>query len=89
MRESTIYQKWRSEALKEGRVEGRAEGIQREAEFILRLAQRRLGSLPPQMSSQIRGLPIEQIETLGEFLLDIATLSELEDWLQDQSQGSR
>ena len=89
MRESTIYQKWRSEGLAEGRVEGRAEGIQREAEFILRLAQRRLGSIPQQVSTQIRGLPIEQIETLGDFLLDIASLSELEDWLRDQSQGSR
>jgi predicted transposase YdaD len=92
MRESVIYQKWRAEALKEGRAEGRAEGqvegIRRESEFVLRLLQRRMGAVPEEWLARIRSLPIEQIEALGEALLGFESLTDLEGWLQTHTQGS-
>lgn len=100
MRESVIYQKWRAEALKEGRAEGRAEGriegIRRESEFILRLVQRWMGAVPEawldgprrRWRERIRSLPIEQIEALGGSLLGFESPADLERWLQIHTQGS-
>ncbi|MDG2990917.1 Rpn family recombination-promoting nuclease/putative transposase [Candidatus Synechococcus calcipolaris G9] len=74
MRESVIYQ----EILQEGRQEGRQEG---ESTLILRQLHRRLGILSDQVVSQIRGLSLEQLESLGEALLDFQDLYDLETWL--------
>jgi Domain of unknown function (DUF4351) len=61
-----------------GRQEGEAKG---EARMIVRLLNRRLGSVPEQFSSQIQQLTVPQLEDLGEALLDFTSLADLESWL--------
>jgi predicted transposase YdaD len=66
----------------EGREEGRQEG---QAQLLLRLLQRRCGSLPSQAQDRIRTLSVEQLEKLGEALLDFRSVSDLDQWLNTQS----
>lgn len=61
-----------------GRSEGKAEG---EAGLILRQLNRRFGTLPAGVSDRISQLTIEQLDELGEALLDFTSLSDLEAWL--------
>jgi predicted transposase YdaD len=73
MRESVIYQ----EILAEGEQRGRqAEGQM----LILRLLTRRVGELPPEIRSRVEALPLEQLENLGEALLDFKAIADLESW---------
>jgi predicted transposase YdaD len=86
LRESPWYQQILQEGIQEGRQEGRQEGIQEgrqegELQLVLRLLNRRFGALDESLQQQIRGLSIEQLETLAEQLLDFATLQDLETWL--------
>jgi predicted transposase/invertase (TIGR01784 family) len=75
MRESVIYQ----DILAEGRTEGRvAEG----RALILRQLNRRVGPLPMDLQARLEGLSLEQLENLGEALLDFAALADLQQWLQ-------
>ncbi len=63
----------------EGRVEGRVEG---EAELILRLLARRCGVLSTQQKSRILALSREQLNTLGDSLLDFTNMADLDTWLK-------
>ncbi len=74
MRESVIYQ--------DIRESGKAQGRREEAvSLILRLLNRRLGEISSTVSQKIRELSPEQLETLGEALLDFASLTYLTTWL--------
>ena len=73
MQQSVIYQEWREEFLQEGRQEG-------ESALILRLLSRRLGEVTPEQRSQIQSLSINQLEALGEALLDFTKPEDLEEW---------
>jgi predicted transposase YdaD len=77
MRESVIYQEIEAEAEAEARGEARGE-----LNMVLRLLNRRLGTLSPETEAKIRTLPLTQLETLGEALLDFCQPSELRDWLR-------
>lgn len=86
-RQTRFYQEAREEGLQEGRKEGRREGRREgrkegERSLILRLLQRRLGELPTSARARIEGLSLEQLEALGEALLDFEALADLEDWLR-------
>ncbi|MEA5619922.1 Rpn family recombination-promoting nuclease/putative transposase [Cronbergia sp. UHCC 0137] len=67
------------EAKEEGHEQGRETG---ERSLILRLLNKKLGKIPNVLLSQIQKLSLEQVETLGEALLDFSTLTDLENWLQ-------
>ncbi|MBE9175157.1 DUF4351 domain-containing protein [Synechocystis salina LEGE 06155] len=54
--------------------------------LVLRQLRRRLGELPKGIEAQIQGLSLEQVETLGEALLDFGGMQDLQQWLQ-QHQG--
>jgi predicted transposase YdaD len=71
LRESPWYQ----EILQEGQ---RNEGFN----FVMRLINRRIGSIAPHQETQIRSLALTQLEDLGEALLDFTQPSDLENWLQ-------
>ncbi|MDZ7960121.1 MAG: Rpn family recombination-promoting nuclease/putative transposase [Aulosira sp. DedQUE10] len=72
------------EAKEQGREEGRETGREQEARsLILRLLNRRLVNIPDALLSQVQVLSLEQLEELGEALLDFSTLADLEGWLQD------
>jgi len=62
------------EVKEEGRQEGRQEG---ESALILRLLKRRFGLVDEVLAARIQGLEIEQLEALGEALLDFTELSDL------------
>jgi predicted transposase YdaD len=65
-----------------GRQEGEQQGRQEEAlSFVLRLLPRRVGTVPPEIEAQIRTLSLQQLEELGEALLDFSQISDLQNWL--------
>ncbi len=66
------------QGLKQGRQEGRQEG---EAALVLRLLQRRVGALTPMQEKRVRRLNVEQLEELGEALLDFSAAKDLKVWL--------
>jgi len=81
MRESVIYQEIREDGLKEGLQQGR----QREAlAFLTRQLTRRLGTIAPQMQEQIQALSLEELENLGEALLDFSSAADLTNWLNQR-----
>ena len=79
----------REEGLLEGRQEGllkgRQEGLQRETELVLRLLKRKIGPLTPEIEAQVKRLDIEELENLGETLLDFAQIEDLTNWLSNLS----
>jgi predicted transposase/invertase (TIGR01784 family) len=75
--------------LKETRVyreikeEGREEGRETEARsLILRQLTRRVGELTQELRDRIDILSLEQLENLGEALLDFTSLADLSSWLE-------
>lgn len=79
MKQSVIYQEILQEGEQKGRQEGRQEG---ERSLILRLLSRRVGFLSSEVRSQVESLSLEQLESLGEALLDFSGSSDLELWLR-------
>jgi predicted transposase YdaD len=67
LKQTRVYQ----QALQEG-----------EAMIVLRLLERRIGKLSPEMRSQVQLLSSQQLEALSEALLDFSQLSDLRDWLR-------
>nr|WP_230966671.1 DUF4351 domain-containing protein [Nostoc commune] len=82
MRLEPLYQRNREQAKEEGRQEGRQEG---EKNLVLRLLNRRIGEIDALLIERITGLSIEQLENLGEALLDFSRIADLEAWLNQQS----
>ncbi len=77
MRESVIYQDIKAEGIK--------EGIKEEAiSLVLRLLKKRIGEIRPEDESRITGLSVEQLEALGEALLDFASSEDLTAWLDNK-----
>ncbi|MFN6498521.1 MAG: Rpn family recombination-promoting nuclease/putative transposase [Nostoc sp. DedQUE01] len=67
-------------AIREAKEEG-------ERIIVLRQLNRRVGNIPDALLSKIQGLSVEQLEALGDALLDFSTLADLEEWLQGQPKG--
>ncbi len=86
MRLEPLYQRNREQAKEEGRQEGKQEGKQEgEKNLILRLLHRRIGEIDLLLIERITGLSIEQLENLGEALLDFSSVADLEAWLTQHS----
>jgi predicted transposase/invertase (TIGR01784 family) len=76
------------EAKEEGREEGKIEGkVEGERTIVLRLLNRRVGNIPGALLSQVQKLSVEQLEALGDALLDFSSVADLEGWLQAQLSG--
>ncbi len=70
------------QGLTQGIQQGLTQGIQQEAvKFTLRQLRQKVGSLPEEVESQIRALPVERLEELGLALLEFESLAELTTWL--------
>jgi predicted transposase/invertase (TIGR01784 family) len=67
--------------IQEGRLQGKLQGQQ---DLIVRLLARRFGNVESEIQSRIRQLSSEQLENLGEAILDFASTSDLNNWLQSQ-----
>jgi len=74
MKESVVYQ----DILAEGEVKGIQKG---EANLVLKQLNRRLGDIPVNLTEQIREMSVEQLENLGEALLNFQSLEALVEWL--------
>jgi predicted transposase/invertase (TIGR01784 family) len=85
MRESVIYQEIHEDGLKEGLQQGLQQGFKREAlSFVSRQLTRRLGMIAPQMQEQIQALSLEELENLGEALLDFSSAADLTNWFNQR-----
>ncbi|MFP4009859.1 MAG: DUF4351 domain-containing protein [Spirulinaceae cyanobacterium] len=69
MRESVVYQRILQ------------EGIDREKRFILRLLQRRIGTVSEDLQARLVTLSLEQMEALGEALLEFESEADVVRWL--------
>lgn len=70
---------------REIKQEGREQGREQEAQsLILRLLTRRVGELPQQTRQRVENLDLEQLENLGEALLDFSSMADLQTWLEAQ-----
>ena len=67
----------RGEALGEARGEARGR-----VGLLLRLLAKVCGPLPGDVADRVRSLPSQQIEELGEALLDFRSLADLQSWLE-------
>lgn len=86
LKQTKVYQ----EALAEGEDLGEQRGIlqgrqQEGVNLVLRLLNSRLGKIPSSLIEQIRRLSIEQLENLGEALLDFGSEGDLIQWLEQNS----
>lgn len=77
MQESVIYQEMQEEIRQEMQ-------LKIERDLIIRLLGRKVGEIPAATRAQIDALPLPQIESLGEALLNFAALSDLNDWLAER-----
>jgi hypothetical protein len=68
-----------------GIEQGVRQGLERERSLILRQLNRKVGALSPQTLEQVNSLSIEQLEALGEALLDFGAIADLAQWLATQS----
>ncbi|CCQ56993.1 DUF4351 domain-containing protein [Crocosphaera watsonii] len=75
LKETQVYR----EIKQEGREEGREEG---QKSLLLRLLTRKVGELSSEVRQNIDNLSIEQLENLGEALLDFSSMVDLENWLK-------
>ncbi len=58
--------------------EAKADGEQR---LVTKILTRKLGNITPEIRSRVISLTIEQLESLGEDLLDFTQMSDLLAWL--------
>ncbi len=78
MKESVIYQDILAKGLTEGEILGIKKG---EANLVLKQLNRRIGLISPDKEQKIRKLSLEELENLGEALLDFQTQDDLINWL--------
>jgi len=73
-------------AIIKGMQEGRKEGIiEGQTALILRQVARRTGEIPPEIKTRIQQLSLEQLDDLGEILLDFTSQQDLIAWLESVS----
>lgn len=74
------------EGMQAGRQEGMQEGIRAgQRALILRLLERRVGAVNPDVVSRIGELSVEQLESLVEEVVGFSSLSDLMVWLEDNN----
>ena len=82
LRHTRAAQQWIEEGRLEGEAQGRALG---EANVTLRQLNRRCGPLSDATTARIQALPLQQLETLAEALLDFSGPADLAAWLNGHS----
>jgi predicted transposase YdaD len=82
IRHTRAVQDWLAEGRQEGLQEGKA---QEAAKMTLRQLNRRCGPLSEPTTAQIQALPLEQLESLADALLDFQGPAYLSAWLASPS----
>ncbi len=78
---------WMRQGIEIGRQEGitlgRQEGQRKEAlSFVLRLLRRRFGTVPEATQERLATLAVNELEELGEAVLDFTSFNEVTRWLR-------
>ena len=79
LKETRVYREIKQEGREEGREQGREEG---ERKIVLRQLTRRVGELPEEIRQRVESLSLEQLENLGEALLDFTSMADFQIWLE-------
>ena len=84
------YARGRQEGRQEGKQEGRQEGEQvgkqeGKGSLLERQMKKRFGPVPTQLTERLNQLSVEQLDDLGEALLDFASPADVETWLTEQA----
>ncbi len=74
MRLEPLYQKDKEQAIREGNKQG-------EQRLVIRQLNRRISEIDASLIERVQSLSIEQLENLGEALLDFSSVADLETWL--------
>jgi predicted transposase/invertase (TIGR01784 family) len=83
LQQTRVYREIKEEGVQEGEQRGREQGREEgEKSLILRLLTRKVGELSPEVRQRIETLPLEQLENLGEALLDFTSMTDLQVWLE-------
>jgi predicted transposase YdaD len=87
LQETRVYQEAKAEGKVEGKVEGKLEGkaegkAQGKLEMLLMLLNHNFGSLPDDLTKQIKILPIERLESLCTASFNFQKLSDITTWLE-------
>ncbi|MTJ30745.1 Rpn family recombination-promoting nuclease/putative transposase [Aphanizomenon sp. UHCC 0183] len=82
IKQTRVYQEAKQEGRQEGREEGRQNG---ELILLIRQLSKRFGKLKDIYIENINSLNIEQLEKLGEALLDFTDINDLETWLKSET----
>ncbi len=69
------------QGLERGLERGLEQGLARERNLIIRLIKRKLGAIDVDIESRIMTLNIDDLERVGEALLDFSTVEDLTNWL--------
>ncbi|MEB3184595.1 MAG: DUF4351 domain-containing protein [Cyanobacteriota bacterium] len=86
MRHTRAVQDWLAEGRQQGRQEGEAKGRQEgEAAVTLRQLNRRWGPISEPTTAQSQALPLDQLESLADALLDFQGPADLSAWLATNS----
>ena len=75
-----LVSSWERKGIEQGRQEGKEE-------LVIRLLNRRLGSVAPEVKERLDTLPVEKLDELGEALLDFASVADLEIWFSRNHQN--
>jgi predicted transposase/invertase (TIGR01784 family) len=75
IKQTRVYQ----EAKQEGRQEGEQAG---EVRLVLRLLSKRFGNIGDRRVEMINSLTLEQLDDLGDALLDFGNITDLDNWLR-------
>ena len=70
IKQTRVYQEAKQEGLQEG-----------EAQLVVRLLSKRFGKISDRRIQVINNLTLEQLDNLGEALLDFGELADLDNWL--------
>jgi len=87
LREADVTQtRFYQEVLQIGRREGSQQGMQQgEANMVIRLLTRRCGKLTSSQIKKVRSLSLDQLDALGDALLDFQHLPDLENWFSSNN----
>lgn len=68
-----------------GIEEEAARSLERERALVIRRLNRKVGSISDQVIDSIKELPITQLESLGDAMLDFESIADLTTWLNEKS----
>jgi len=85
LEESVVYQDILQKGVQQGVQQGLAQGVQRERKLVMRQLERLLGRLSSKARKQLAQLSVEQLEALGEALVDFKSEKELTAWLKQHA----